>query len=766
MPTYELKQPPSSLIGEIFTATVISRHVDSCDFRLDNGERVRLYQHDSHADTDVRLMKDISQYSERKKCRFMITHRRMDGKNTLYYANERWAENNPWKDLPLQYGDRVQGKVIRSVHSEQNILKGYLIQLDPTVYLNQNPNNPFQPDIPIYIPLDTLPWADGSIGHTPPQDGFQHLLLESNDQVQATITEIHRLPRYPVASVIRSIQHQNVSFWSDAYTTARGASIKERLHIRHISQATGIDTEDEYALLKGCRILLVDDREDSLYRLQQILNSNGAQTQTIQYTPSLHPDDLVQILKARIQEFQPNLILIDNALPQPNDGLRLAQQLFVQAEEVSPPPCALVSSLFLPEDIQYIRQQAPFLRGALMRPLLPQQIIDLYEGKVVWSESIQFLDTHPNLPQQQNIHIYCMRLVQDKVIDSVTIIALEQGQLRWEYGAGITPFPTSDLAKTIQESDLHLLMEQRVESTTLQRGDHADTRLLGSQLAEYHWFSVISHDGSLARLVGLGWKSTEHPTLARTLRDGIREKYANLELHAWVKHNANFISSGIAAHSLVHEYRNYLHQLLAGLDTLEKGLSNQTTETLTNITTKLREETVLPMETLADVLLKGQAQRTEPASVSDLLDTLSIMLKPYAKECGVHFRIINNPKLTLGIDSANISIPLSNLVSNAIKHHTSHQECKVSLLTQILHDNGNFWLEFQVRDNGNGIPTHQVGRLFQPGISFARQTSERHGIGLWLARSLARKVGGDITLTQNLRGMGTCFTLRIPLTLG
>ncbi|WP_207252721.1 hypothetical protein [Thiothrix fructosivorans] len=282
-------------------------------------------------------MKDIPQYAERKKCRFMITHRRMDGKNALYYANERWAENNPWENLPLQYGDRVQGKVIRSVHSEQNILKGYLIQLNPTVYLNQNPNNPFQPDIPIYIPLDTLPWADGSIGHTPPQEGFQHLLLESNDQVQATITEIHRLPRYPVASVIRSIQHQNVSFWSDAYTTARGASIKERLHIRHILQATGIDTEDEYALLKGCRILLVDDREDSLYRLQQILNSNGAQTQTIQHTPSLHPDDLVQILKARIQEFQPNLILIDNALPQPNDGLRLAQQLFAQAEEVSPP---------------------------------------------------------------------------------------------------------------------------------------------------------------------------------------------------------------------------------------------------------------------------------------------------------------------------------------------------------------------------------------------------------------------------------------------
>lgn len=242
MPLYEAKQTPDTLIGSVQTAAVSNLHVDSCDFRLAGGERIRLYQHDSHAADNPHLMKDLPQYAERQKCRFMITHRRMDGKNLLYYANERWADNNPWEDLILQEGDRVQGRVIWAVHNERNILVGYLVKLDQNLHLNQNPNNPLQPDIPVYIPVDTLPWADGGIGQIPSSPRLQQMPLETGDQVQATITEIQTLPRYPSANIIRSIQHQNTHFWSDAYTTARGAWIKERLHSSQAVQATVTNT--------------------------------------------------------------------------------------------------------------------------------------------------------------------------------------------------------------------------------------------------------------------------------------------------------------------------------------------------------------------------------------------------------------------------------------------------------------------------------------------------------------------------------------------
>ena len=87
-------------------------------------------------------------------------------------------------------------------------------------------------------------------------------------------------------------------------------------------------------------------------------------------------------------------------------------------------------------------------------------------------------------------------------------------------------------------------------------------------------------------------------------------------------------------------------------------------------------------------------------------------------------------------------------------------------MTQIQQDNGQYWLDFQVRDNGGGIPSYQLNRLFQAGISFAQEAEQQHGIGLWLARTIANRVDGDILLSSNFRGLGCCFTLRVPLVLG
>ena len=91
---------------------------------------------------------------------------------------------------------------------------------------------------------------------------------------------------------------------------------------------------------------------------------------------------------------------------------------------------------------------------------------------------------------------------------------------------------------------------------------------------------------------------------------------------------------------------------------------------------------------------------------------------------------------------------------------------KVSLTTNLSFYNNKYWLDFNVRDNGGGLALHQLKQIFQPGISFAREKDERHGLGLWLARYLARQVGGDILISENIRGLGVCFVLRIPLVLG
>jgi signal transduction histidine kinase len=64
-----------------------------------------------------------------------------------------------------------------------------------------------------------------------------------------------------------------------------------------------------------------------------------------------------------------------------------------------------------------------------------------------------------------------------------------------------------------------------------------------------------------------------------------------------------------------------------------------------------------------------------------------------------------------------------------------------------------------VSDHGPGIPASLRQRLFERGER--REESPGHGLGLHIARRLARQMGGDLWLEPGRRGAG--FVMRLPL---
>jgi signal transduction histidine kinase len=73
-------------------------------------------------------------------------------------------------------------------------------------------------------------------------------------------------------------------------------------------------------------------------------------------------------------------------------------------------------------------------------------------------------------------------------------------------------------------------------------------------------------------------------------------------------------------------------------------------------------------------------------------------------------------------------------------------------------------VEFTVEDDGPGIDADEKERIFEPGFrGDAGSASDHHGagLGLALARRLARAVGGDVDALSN--GAGASFRARIPL---
>jgi signal transduction histidine kinase len=100
---------------------------------------------------------------------------------------------------------------------------------------------------------------------------------------------------------------------------------------------------------------------------------------------------------------------------------------------------------------------------------------------------------------------------------------------------------------------------------------------------------------------------------------------------------------------------------------------------------------------------------------------------------------------------------LLNLLSNAVKFTDKGE---VVLEARILPET----IEFIVRDTGIGIAAENLDRIFESFWQVDQSATRRvggTGLGLSVARKLARLLDGDITVTSTA-GVGTTFVVQLP----
>lgn len=105
---------------------------------------------------------------------------------------------------------------------------------------------------------------------------------------------------------------------------------------------------------------------------------------------------------------------------------------------------------------------------------------------------------------------------------------------------------------------------------------------------------------------------------------------------------------------------------------------------------------------------------------------------------------------------------LSALLVNAVEAHarriilrtmsSDHAEIEGTTIGKALH--------LSVRDDGAGIPPGDVKKLFVPSFS---TKLDRQGLGLFIARSLARQAGGELHYEGAPQGRGSTFTAVLPV---
>lgn len=97
---------------------------------------------------------------------------------------------------------------------------------------------------------------------------------------------------------------------------------------------------------------------------------------------------------------------------------------------------------------------------------------------------------------------------------------------------------------------------------------------------------------------------------------------------------------------------------------------------------------------------------------------------------------------------------LVNLIGNAVRYSPEHTAVTISFETS----NGSAMVH--ISDQGSGVDPADQERIFEP-FQQAISTNQGSGLGLSIARRLARTMGGDLQL-QSTPGEGSRFTLVLP----
>jgi PAS domain S-box-containing protein len=161
---------------------------------------------------------------------------------------------------------------------------------------------------------------------------------------------------------------------------------------------------------------------------------------------------------------------------------------------------------------------------------------------------------------------------------------------------------------------------------------------------------------------------------------------------------------------------------------------------------------------------RAEAGRAEPVAIDydprRLLTSIAGVLRPSLRGRPLELVVEVDPAVpdALRGDAARVRQIVLNLASNAVKY-TESGEARIHAGV------AGQRLRITVSDTGAGIAPEDMQRLFEPWTRAHTRAWAGNGLGLSIARRLARAMGGDVTVRSKL-GEGSAFTLELPLEEG
>jgi two-component system sensor histidine kinase FlrB len=290
----------------------------------------------------------------------------------------------------------------------------------------------------------------------------------------------------------------------------------------------------------------------------------------------------------------------------------------------------------------------------------------------------------------------------------------------------------------------------------------AAERLLGTPLVGTAWQAASARlapaagniewltPGDEPRRIGLEEQSIGADCGRILLLHDVTEAHAARER---VQRNQRLASMGEMAARFAHQLRTPLATAMLYADRLERGALNEQDRSHLGqrLLARLRNLERVTREMLRFV--SGERAAEKEIAVGALLSEAAEVMEPLMAARGIAFDWADRTGgAILHGDYRGLTAALLSLLENAAQ--ATAQGGKVCIDGMA----NSSRVRIRVNDNGSGIDSQSLPRLFEP---FYSTRADGTGLGLAIVKSVIEAHGGSIEVSSE-QGAGTCFTLILP----
>jgi two-component system OmpR family sensor kinase len=214
---------------------------------------------------------------------------------------------------------------------------------------------------------------------------------------------------------------------------------------------------------------------------------------------------------------------------------------------------------------------------------------------------------------------------------------------------------------------------------------------------------------------------------------------------------------------VAHDLRNLLTPIYGRLELLHRRATSDGQEQYSQDARQLLTSVKRVQRLIGEVLDVGRIDQglltlsKQPTDLVELVRQVAAQLSAPARQVEVRATLL---ELTALVDPDRMLQVVENLLANAVRHTPEPLPVRIEVAPTRLADEDA--ASITIVDSGPGISLEVRARLFQRFA--AGSATSGLGLGLYLARSIARAHGGDLTL-DSPPGEGARFTLVVPVGL-